>query len=901
MKSWRTSFSRRKWEHDLSEELRFHIEKQTSANISAGMDPDEARRQAVLQLGAAEGVKENCREQRRGHWFESVWNDVQYGLRSLRKTPSFTLVAVLSLALGIGVNVAIFTLAQEVLLQKLDVPHPDQLRMFRWTAGPHRVIHSTWGNFESTASGEASSNSFAYPVYLQLRKQNTVLSDLFAFKNFGNLTASVDGQAEAARGEFISGNYYEGLEIVPALGRPIQPQDDGVAGTAPVALISDQYWARRFGRSPSVIGKVVELNRTPVTVVGVNPPGFTGASNPHESPDFFLPFSMQPQILPNNEGEILTESKVWWMQVMGRVKPGVSDSTATAALDVVLNQAVRDKMTVGKDETIPRLILDPGNRGLNFARARYGQPTMILMALAGFVLLLACANLANLLLARASARQREMSVRLALGAGRLRIVRQVMTESLLLASLGGATGMFLGYLGRDIIPHLLSDSWEPTPFVAHFGWQILAFCTGVSLLSGFLFGLAPAWQASRTNVNSGVREGARATMNRTRGLVGKSLVVFQVSLSLVLVAAAGLFVRTLMNLSSVDPGFQPQHVLLFDIDPPKSRYPQPKDIALHHQIEDQLASVPGVESISASGVALVADSVSDTDFLPTETPKIEGQAMEAHWNDVGTNFFQTMKVPILYGRAFDSRDTETSPKVAIVNHEIVKEFFPHTNPIGKTFNKERFEIVGVCADTRYQNLREQPPPTFYVPYKQLDYAGGMTYEVRTHANPTDVLAGIRETVRAIDSGLPVSNVRTQTEQIAATLQGERIFATLTAGFGVLALLLAGIGIYGLMAYNVARRTNEIGIRMALGAQSSAIGRMILRETLALVVLGVAIGLACVWPASRVIASVLFGLSPHDPVTLAAVIFLLVFVGAVAGFVPSRRATHTDPMVALRHE
>ena len=444
MKNWRNWFSRRKWEHDLSEELRFHIDRQTAEYISAGMTPDDARRQAVLQLGATEGVKENCREQRRGHWLESVWSDVRYGMRSLRKNPSFTTVAILSLALGIGVNVTIFTLAQEVLLQKLTVPRPDQLRMLRWAAGEHRVIHSTWGNFDKTPTGEASSNSFAYPVFKELQKQNTVLYDLFGFKDFGRLTASVDGQAEAVRGEFVSGNYYEALKVRPALGRPIQPPDDEAAGSSPVALISDGYWARRFGRSPAVIGKTIELNRTPVMIVGVNPAGFTGAANPHESPDVFLPFTLQPTILPNNEGPILTESKVWWMLVMGRAKPGVSDDTATASLNVLLNQAVRDKMTVGKDDVMPRLTIDPGNRGLNFAHKQFAQPTYMLMALAGFVLLLACANLANLLLARASARQREMSVRLALGAGRFRIVRQVMTESLLLAALGGVAGLFLG-------------------------------------------------------------------------------------------------------------------------------------------------------------------------------------------------------------------------------------------------------------------------------------------------------------------------------------------------------------------------------------------------------------------------------------------------------------------------
>jgi predicted permease len=893
--------SRKRWEHDLAEELRFHIERQTALNIAAGMLSSEAHRLAILQLGATEGLKEACREQRRGYWFESWLADVHYGLRGLRKNPSFAAVAILSLALGIGVNIAIFTLAQEILLQKLAVPHPDQLRLVNWTAGEKRVVHSTWGNWDQTPSGEFTSTSFAYPVYQELRRENTVLGDLFAFKLFGHATISADGQPEQVQGEFVSGNFYQELGVGTQIGRPIQPADDATPGAGAVVVLSDAYWARRFARSPSVIGASVEVNRTPVTIIGVNPPGFTGAAEPQSSPEIFLPFSMQPVVLPYREGPILTKSAVWWMLIMGRAKPGVSDETARASLNVALDRAVRNNMTAGKDEVVPRLGLGPGSRGLNSGYKVFGQPTYILMALAGVVLLLACANLANLLLARASARQREMSVRLALGAGRARLVQQVMTESLLLAAMGGLAGLFLGFLGRDIIPHLMASSWEPAPFSAHFGWRIFAFCAVVSLLCGLLFGLAPAWQATRLDTHSEVMEGVRATAKRSRGLAGKSLGVFQVALSLVLVAGAGLFVRTLLKLSSIDPGFRAQSVLLFDIDPPAAHYPPPEDIVLHRQIEQKLASVPGLESITLSGEPLVADDVSETDFIPTETPKIEGLTMTAYYNGVGHDFFSTMSIPILYGRGFDSRDTETSPKVAVVNQQLVKKFFAHANPIGKTFNKERFEIVGVCANTRYQDLRSEPPPTFFVPYRQMESAGAMTYEIRTRAPIGSVLPAIRKAVQSVDKDLPLISVRTQTEQIANTLTHERIFATLTAGFGVLALILASIGIYGLMAYNVSRRTNEIGIRMALGAQRTTIGRMILRETFVLVLVGIAIGAPATWAMSRVIASLLFGLSPHDPLTLGGVVALLFVAGILAGYVPSRRATHLDPMAALRHE
>jgi predicted permease len=899
--------SRKRFEASMNEELQFHIDRQIAANIGAGMSPDEARRQARLQLGAADGLRESCREERRGHWIDSFLADVRYGLRGLRQNPGFTAVAIFSLALGIGANVTIFTLAQEILLEKLHASHPDQLRLLNWAAGKGNVVHNTWGSFHRLDNGDSTSSSFAYPVYQELRNSNTVLGDLFAFKELSRITATVDGQPDTVQAQLVSGNYYQELGVVPQLGRPIQPADDATIGAGAVAVISDGYWERRFSRSLDVIGKSISLNGTPFTIVGVNPRGFTGAQQAQQSPEIFMPFAIQPVVYPSRQ-KLLTESRQWWIVIMGRTKPGVSDRAATAALNVALDQAVRDKMTVGKDDVIPRLELTEGNRGLNFAGDQFGKPTFVLMALAGFVLLLACANLANLLLARSASRQREMSVRFALGASRWRIARQVMTESLLLAGFGGAAGLLVGYLGRGIFPKLIASSWEPMPFVANFGWRMFAFAAGVATVSGILFGLAPMLRAMKTDVSAGMKEGSRATSTHGRGLAGKSLVIFQVALSLVLVVSAGLFVRTLANLYSVNPGFDSRNLLLIDIEPPATRYPAPADVLLHYRIEQALAGVPGVESVAPAAAPLVANNVSITDFIPTGKPKQEGKDYGAHVNWVGRDYFATMRIPIVEGRGFLPADSETAPKVAIVNRALAKEFFPKGDALGKTFRDDDqpgkdtpIEIVGIAADAAYDSLRNPPPLTFYLPYVQSDEIGGMTYQLRTHANVGSVVAGVRDAIRGIDNDLPLIDVRTQSDQIAATMQEERIFATLTAGFGVLALILASVGIYGLMSYNVARRTNEIAVRMALGAQRGAIGRMVMSETLTLVLIGVLIGVPTAWALARVIASQLFGLSPHDPFTLVGVTLLLFVAGALAAYLPSRRATKMDPMVALRHE
>ena len=867
---WKAVTRPARFQHDVADELAFHIETYADDLMRRGLSRDEALRRARVELGGVAAQSENCR----AAWGTRAWDelraDIRYALRMLGRSPGFAAIAIVSLALGIGANTVIFTITRGILLDRLAVPHPEELRLFAWTQGDKGAVHDSWGYFDKTPSGRTLSTSFSYPVYEELRRRNRTIEDVFAFKNFGRLTATVDKNAEAVTSELVSGNYYHALQVIPALGRPILESDDAAPGREPVIVISDGYWSRRFGRSPSVIGKTIQLNSTSVTIIGVNPPGFTGAYSVQNSPDIFLPFSMQPIVAPKWKASLLEDKELWWVLVMGRLKSGVSTESARAAFDVVLNDAVRSTTTVGKDGEIPRLELEDGSRGQNDAGERWAKPVHVLMLLAGFVLLLACANLANLLLARAGARQREMSVRLALGAGRGRILRRMFTEALLLSLAGGAAGLVLGYLGRNFIPRLLAPAWKASPFRAHFDWKIFAFTAAVSVLTGLLFGLAPAWQSTRAQVSSGLKNNAQTSTQRTRNLTGKAIVVVQVSLSMLLLVGAGLFARTLRNLDNGHLGFRPENVLLFEIQPPRTHYPYPRDIALYHELEERLA-IPGVDSVTLSYVPLLSGSVSTRGFARQDQSRKEKDSQIANVHQVGEHFFSTLGIPILAGRGFNATDTETSRKVTVVNQQMVKKFFPDTNPIGKTIlsNEERMEVIGISGDAKYGSLRQDPPPTFYLPYRQLSetkWIDGMTFEVRTRIKPEAMIPALRSAVQSVDKDLPLLDIRTQEEQIADNAKQERLFASLTGGFGVLALILSCIGIYGIMAYAVSRRINEIGIRMALGAQSGKVLGMVLGEASWLTLMGVGAGLMVAIGMGRFVASMLYGLKPYDPLT-----------------------------------
>lgn len=755
-----------------------------------------------------------------------------------------------------------------------------------------------------------TSTSFSYPVYQLLRKENHELADLFAFKNVGLVNVTAQGEAEVLQADLVSGNFYQQMEVQPQLGRAIGPADDKT-GASPVAIISNGYWTRRFNRSPDVIGKTILVNLVNVTIVGVNPPGFTGAKGVQNSPEIFMPFAVQPLVSPyRNADSLLTSDRVWWMQIMARTKPGVNEAQAQAALNVSLQAAVRATMTVKPDESVPSLALTDGGRGLNEASRQMKQPLLVLMGLVGLVVLLACANLANLLLARSAARQKEMSVRLALGAGRGRILRQVLTESLLLSVFGGVAGLLLGYLGRNALLQMLSGPTpSPTALPGSFNWGVFAFNAALSIATGLLFGMGPAWQATRAQVSSTLKDAAHTTTRRRRGFGGRALVGFQVALSTLLVVMAGVFLRTLINLNDVDPGFDPRNIVLFEMRPPLSEYSGAKQVALFWQLTERLAAVPGVESVTPTSVAPLAHNYENDDFTPVGTPVAPGKESSVDNSTVGDAYFATFRIPILVGRAFAPTDTETSPRVAVVNQALVREYFPNENPIGKSFvtsgaknEKLTYRIVGVCADTRYGSLREDPPPIFYLDYRQApEIDWGLSFAVRTRTARAVITPSLRKAVQSVDRNLPLVDVRTQQEQIDELLMTERIFANLTTGFGVLALVLACIGVYGLMAYSVARRTNEIGIRMALGARKEQVMRMVLGEAVWMTALGIGGGLAAALAVGRLIATQLYGLSPWDPSTLAATAGLLELVTLAASWMPASRAAEVDPSQALRAE
>jgi predicted permease len=899
-------------ESNIEAELRTHIELRAEDLQRTGLTPAEALRRARIEFGTIETHKENIRSSLGLRLIDELRADLRYAIRMLRRSPGFTTVAVASLALGIGANTIIFTLAKGVLLDRLAVPNPGQLRILSIIRSDHSPLHRFWGDFYRTHDGQSITTSFSYPVYQLLRQQNLAkpaLEDLFAFKDIPSLTATIDNRADVVTGELVSGNYYQQLGVRPVLGRAIQPSDDATPGSGAVAIISDGLWARVFGRSPNVIGKIIELNLIPVTIIGVNPPGFTGAANVQLSPDVFLPISMQPTLVPQRSGSLLDKPDEWWMQIMGRTRPGISDESVRAAFAVWLDQDIRATVPVKHDDKMPILAVGSGSRGLGHASRNFAQPIYVLSALTGFVLLLACANLANLLLARSAARQREISVRLALGAARARILRQVLTESLLLSAIGGLAGFALGFLGRNIIPHLLSSSWEPTPLNTRFDLRIFAFTATISVLTGILFGLAPAWQATRTDVNTSLKDSAASATRRRKGLAGKSIVVFQIALSMLLIVSAGLFARTLANLNTTSLGFEPDHLLLFAIQAPPARYPTPKDVTLHQRIADSFAQLPGIQSVSVSEVPLVAHSMEGADFSPTEQPK-DRKAIDADFNRVSGSFFDTYHMPLLYGRSFGPTDTATSPRVAVINQALAHRAYPGLNPVGKTFSTDDdntvpggniYQIIGVSADAKYDDLRADPPLTYYTLYIQGKEAQFMNYAIKTDLPLATVLPALRNALQSIDKDLPLRDIRTQNEQIAASITQERLFATLTAGFGTLALILACIGIYGIMAYNVARRTGEIGIRMALGARARQVLFMILRESSWLAILGIAAGLIAAIALTRFVSSMLYGLKPSDPTTLIAATLILLAVAIAAAYGPARRASRIDPMQALRHE
>jgi len=829
---------------------------------------------------------------------EGLLQDVRYAARVLLNSRGFTVAASTSLALAIGANTTIFSVAKQLLYERLAVPQAANLRLLTWTGSRDHV----------------PSPGFSYPVYEQLRAHTEVLGDLLAFHATA-VNAGVGDDAHRVLAHEVSGNYYSVLGVEPQLGRAIAPTDD-TAASQPVAVISDEFWERAFGRSPTVLGRWIRLNDVPVMIVGVSPKSFTGAAStlPSQTPAVTVALAKATIVTPSSDGSNwLADPTTRSVSILGRIRAGVNDSAAQAVLETQFAAIVRVAVPVRAGDDIPRLVLRDGSRGLFGQRQIFAAPMTVLMIFLGLVLLLACANIANLMLARGARRQREMSVRLALGAGRARIFRQMLVESLLLAAIGGASGLAIGYVGRTAIPRLTENAWELATFPVHFDWQVFAFTAAVTILTGVLFGLAPALAATHAEITDGLKTGGRTATGQRKGFVGKAAVGFQIALSTLLVIGAGLFIRSLAGLNAVDPGFRTDHLLLARIVLPQNRYPAGANVAFHQRLEQAIAAIPGVASVSPAEVPYLSGELLETNFLPQGEANDPSRHQAEAYNAVGIHFFETLGIPIVAGRGFGVEDTATSPKVGIINQRLANARFPNQSPIGKRFSvgvyggygdvltSGSIEIIGVGGDTLYADLSEQPPPQFFVPYVQQTQIRRLTYQIRTRVRPEAIVPALRRVVHTADPEIPLVNVRTQREQIDSDLQDERLFVTLTSVFGMLALVLASVGIYGVMAYSVARRTNEIGIRLALGAIPRQVLAMVLREASWLSAVGVATGVGASFLLSRLAKSMLFGIAPSDPATLCGAALLLLTVALAASWIPARRAARVQPIEALRRD
>jgi predicted permease len=870
-------FRKKKADLELSAELRYHLERLTRDFIAAGMEPAEAQRLARLEFGGVEQIKEECRDVR-GRLLEDTGQDLRYAARTLGRSPGFLVVSVLSLALGIGANTAIFSLIDAVMLRSLPVQAPE------------RLVQIT----RLQANGKPGVVS--YPLFEYFRDNLKSISGSAAEMS-ADRAITMDGAEELVTAEMVSGVHYSLLGMEPSAGRLLQPADDEIAPASPAAVISYRYWQRRFGLNSTAIGKTFTLGDKVFTIVGVTPPRFNG-TRPGRDPDITLPLLM---MLSDSQRH---EDSVNMLSMMARLKPGVTVQQADAEVQVLWQNFLLRRVTAVEEKYRPGFLRQRAGAlsaatGINSLRNDYSAALLVLMCIVALVLLLACANLSGLLLARAASRQREISIRLAIGAGRGRLIRQFLAESFVLASLGGSTGWMLAHWFSAVLVTMMANGGTLLLSIAP-DWRVLAFTGAISLLACALAGLAPGWHALRANLNPGLKEVRTGSQH-----LGRAMVIAQLAISMVLLVGATLFVGTLIKLYRVDRGVRTDGVLTFNIRA-TGRYPQARSRAVQQAVLDRLNVLPGVAMASAAQMIPIGGG------LWTRHVQVEGytfrsdESEDVGFDVIAPKYFATVGTPLLIGREFGERDTNTAPKVALVNESFARYFFGAQSPLGRhvTTVNVTYEIVGVVRDAKYQDLRQDVIKTMYIPWMQREGDQPTSYKYLAlipAGNPLRLAPALEKLVREVDPGLRMGTPQTYSTLVDRSIVTERIMATLGGFFGILALIIACLGIFGVMAFRVSLRTNEIGLRMALGASRGSIVTLVLREVARMLMLGSLAGAAVALSLTGLAEKMLFGIKPMQPAVFAFPAALLTAAALAAGWLPARRASRVDPMVALRHD
>ena len=901
-------FRRRQFEAELEEEMQHH-----------------AALSGRPKFGNVTLLKEDSRAMWTWTFWEQLGQDLRYALRAMANNKAFTALAALSLALGIGANTAIYSFMDSILLRSLPVQDPQSLVMLNWRSQPRGVPGKTKGqqakhgsvmHGSMTTSGSSYNDPktgfngavFPYAAFELFQKSDSIFSSVLAYYGAGPLNLSIKGQADVASGEYVSGDFFRGLGVPPAAGRLIVADDDK-EGAPGVAVVSYRFSQTHFGGAANAGGQSILVNNVPFTVIGVAPPEFFGV-DPGAFPDCYIPVhaNLLLQAGPFISAETYLDQNFYWIEIMARLRPGISLEQAQATLAPQFQQWVASTATNdGERADLPKLVVKEGAGGLDSLRRQYSKPLYVLLTLVGLILAIACANIANLLLARATARQREMAVRLSIGAGRWRVVRQLLTESVLLASLGGALGIGFAFWGIRLLTLLLANGRENFTLRAELNWHVLGVTIALSVLTGVLFGLTPAIQSTRVDVIPALKEtraGEQVRRSFPHVNLSQVLVVSQIAISLLMLVAAGLFLRTLSNLQTVELGFNRENLLLFELNARQAGH-QDADIAtFYSDLQKRFSGIPGVRSATLSRIPLLGGGTMGTIITAAGEPQQVGNLVLP----VGPSFFTTMQIPMLLGREIEERDQPGTPVVAVVNELFAKGAFGNDNPLGKHISlfgrpPRDLEIVGVSKTARYAELKSENQPVVYIAYNQGAFGSvsQVTFELRTAGNPLNYVNSVREIVHQADARVPISNVKTQAAQVDQAMNQAIVFARLCTAFAILALAIACVGLYGTMSYAVARRTAEIGIRMALGARRGGVIWMVLRQVFVLASVGLAIGLPIALAASKLVESFLFGMKPDDPLSIAAAIMVLVSAAVIAGYAPARRASKIDPMVALRHE